>query len=76
MAKAQAVSYVRVSGKGQADGDGPERQRLAIDRFAKSSGLVLLEEFLEKNWNDIGAIAPELPDNISPFIGSLEVSRP
>ena len=31
---------------------------------------------LEKNWNDIGAIAPELPDNISPFIGSLEVSRP
>ncbi|THH10640.1 hypothetical protein EW146_g8311 [Bondarzewia mesenterica] len=31
---------------------------------------------LEKNWNDIGAVAPELPDNISPFIGSLEVSAP
>ena len=29
---------------------------------------------LTKNWNDIGAVAPELPDNISPFIGSLEVS--
>jgi len=45
MAKHQAVSYLRVSGKGQADGDGPERQRVAIARFAKASGLDLLEEF-------------------------------
>ncbi|KAL4242799.1 alpha-L-rhamnosidase [Abortiporus biennis] len=28
---------------------------------------------LTKNWNDLGAIAPELPDTISPFIGSLEL---
>jgi DNA invertase Pin-like site-specific DNA recombinase len=41
----QAVSYVRVSGKGQADGDGPERQRQSIARFAKSAGIVVLEEF-------------------------------
>lgn len=47
--KKQAVSYVRVSGKGQAEGDGPDRQRAAITRFAKSSGLALLEEF-----SDIG----------------------
>ena len=33
-----------------------------------------ISEGLTKNWNDIGAVAPELPDNISPFIGSLEVS--
>jgi len=45
MAKNQAVSYVRVSGKGQADGDGPERQRQAIARFAKASGVTVLEEF-------------------------------
>lgn len=45
MAKDQAVSYVRVSGKGQVDGDGPERQRQAIARFAKTSGVTLLEEF-------------------------------
>ena len=45
MAKNQAVSYLRVSGKGQADGDGPERQRQAIARYAKSAGLTLLEEF-------------------------------
>ena len=34
-----------------------------------------ISEGLTKSWNDIGAIAPELPDTISPFIGSLEVSR-
>ena len=45
MANNQAVSYVRVSGKGQADGDGPERQRQAIARCAKSAGLTLLGEF-------------------------------
>src|SRR6188474_1169481 len=45
MAKDQAVSYIRVSGKAQADGDGPERQRQAIRRFAKASNLALTEEF-------------------------------
>ncbi|VDB84465.1 unnamed protein product [Peniophora sp. CBMAI 1063] len=28
---------------------------------------------LEKNWNEYGAVAPELPDTISPFIGGLEL---
>lgn len=28
---------------------------------------------LTKNWNELGAVAPELPDTISPFISSLEV---
>ena len=45
----KAVSYLRVSGKGQADGDGPERQRLAIARFAKAAGYSLVEEY-----SDIG----------------------
>lgn len=45
MATAQAVSYVRVSGKGQADGDGPERQRQAISRFAGASKLTVVEEY-------------------------------
>jgi DNA invertase Pin-like site-specific DNA recombinase len=47
MAKGQAVSYVRVSGKGQADGDGPTRQRAAITRFAKAAGLTIVEEFFD-----------------------------
>jgi DNA invertase Pin-like site-specific DNA recombinase len=45
MASVKAVSYLRVSGKGQVDGDGPERQRQAIARFAKGAGLTILEEF-------------------------------
>ncbi|KAF8209055.1 glycoside hydrolase family 78 protein [Mycena galopus ATCC 62051] len=28
---------------------------------------------LELNWNELGAIAPELPDTISPFIGGFEL---
>ena len=58
MAKQEAVSYVRVSGRSQVDGDGPERQRHAIGRFAKSSGLALREEF-----SDLGVSgAKELSD--------------
>jgi DNA invertase Pin-like site-specific DNA recombinase len=44
MAVEHAVSYVRVSGKGQADGDGPERQRQAIARFAHGYRLQIVEE--------------------------------
>jgi len=32
-----------------------------------------VSEGLTANWNALGAIAPELPDTISPFIGSLEL---
>ncbi|KAJ7092292.1 Six-hairpin glycosidase [Mycena belliarum] len=28
---------------------------------------------LEKNWNELGAVAPELPDTISPFISGFEL---
>lgn len=45
MATGQAVTYLRVSGKGQADGDGPERQRQAIARFANASKLSIVEEY-------------------------------
>jgi len=34
-----AYGYSRVSGKGQVDGDGPERQREAITRFCEATGL-------------------------------------
>lgn len=53
-----AVSYLRVSGKGQVDGDGPERQRQAIARYAKSAGISMLQEF-----SDLGVSgARELAD--------------
>ena len=58
MANVKAVSYIRVSGKGQVDGDGPERQRRAVVRFAKTAGLAVLEEF-----SDLGVSgATELGD--------------
>lgn len=48
MSKARvAVSYVRVSGLGQRDGDGPERQRQAITRTAKRQRLDLVREFTD-----------------------------
>lgn len=44
----QVLSYIRVSSKGQLDGDGPERQRTVIQQFAKTHQLVIVEEFFEK----------------------------
>lgn len=38
-----AFGYVRVSGKGQIDGDGPERQSDAIKAFCQQFGVKLLE---------------------------------
>lgn len=45
---AKAVSYLRVSGKGQIDGDGFPRQREAITRYAKAAGLVLVDEYRDE----------------------------
>ena len=46
-AKSSAVGYLRVSGKGQADGDGLRRQRDAIRRFAAANGFTVIEEFVD-----------------------------
>src|SRR5262245_25927571 len=48
MKQQKAVSYLRVSGKGQVDGDGFDRQREAVQRYAKAAGLELLEEFRDE----------------------------
>lgn len=32
-----------------------------------------VSEGLTQNWNDLGAVSPELPDTIAPFVGSFEV---
>jgi DNA invertase Pin-like site-specific DNA recombinase len=46
--KIKAVSYLRVSGKGQVEGDGFERQRTAIARFCKAAKYELVEEFRDE----------------------------
>jgi DNA invertase Pin-like site-specific DNA recombinase len=43
-----AVSYLRVSGKGQLEGDGFDRQREAVARFAKANGYSIVDEFLDE----------------------------
>lgn len=44
----RVVSYIRVSSKGQLDGDGPERQRAAIRTFTSQQGLSHTQEFFEQ----------------------------
>jgi DNA invertase Pin-like site-specific DNA recombinase len=46
--KAKTVSYLRVSGKGQIEGDGFPRQREAIARFAKRNGYELIDEYRDE----------------------------
>lgn len=43
--KTKALSYVRVSGKGQIDGDGFPRQQEAIARYAKINRIEIVQEF-------------------------------
>jgi len=43
----KAFSYLRVSGKGQIDGDGFDRQRDAIAKRCKSAGIEVVREFVE-----------------------------
>jgi len=43
----RAVSYLRVSGKGQVGGDGFPRQRRAVASFAKRTGLDVIDEFTD-----------------------------
>lgn len=44
----QAYAYIRVSGKGQVDGDGFDRQRQAIEACAVASGLEVVQYFQEE----------------------------
>lgn len=38
-----------------------------------SSQVQNISEGLTKNWNELGPVAPELPDTIAPFIAGFEV---
>lgn len=44
----KALSYLRVSGKGQVQGDGFPRQREAITRYAKANGITVADEFRDE----------------------------
>lgn len=66
---APAFAYLRVSGKGQLDGDGFDRQREAIDRYARAQGLTVAETFAEEGVS--GTLeAPDRPA-LSEMLGRL-----
>lgn len=44
----EAFAYLRVSGKGQLDGDGFTRQGQAIEQYAKVNGITIVETFQEE----------------------------
>jgi len=44
----KAFSYLRVSGKGQVNGDGFPRQRAAIKAYAKANGFNMFREFADE----------------------------
>ena len=43
----KAYAYIRVSGKSQLDGDGPERQRIATQHYARQNGMRIVHEYVE-----------------------------
>jgi DNA invertase Pin-like site-specific DNA recombinase len=47
-APARAVSYLRVSGKGQVGGDGFPRQRAGVAAFAAAKGIEVVDEFRDE----------------------------
>src|ERR1035437_10709291 len=46
--KTKAFSYLRVSGKGQIDGDGFKRQQDRISKYAKANRLEVVQEFRDE----------------------------
>lgn len=46
--KTKAFGYLRVSGKSQVDGDGFERQRIAIEKWAAANGVEIVRYFTEE----------------------------
>ena len=48
MAVTKAYAYLRVAGKGQVDGDGFDRQLLAVRQYAEANGIKIVRVFREK----------------------------
>ena len=61
--KKMAYAYLRVSGRGQIDGDGFERQLIAIKQYAAANGIKIVKVFREEgvsgttDWDDREAFA-------------------
>ena len=69
MEKKPALSYLRVSGIGQVDGDGLERQRLAVATYAKRNKLCIVAEFHEDGISGTAALSDR--PSLSALFGRL-----
>lgn len=68
----KAFSYLRVSGKGQVDGDGFDRQRDKIAKWAKANRAHVVREFVEEGISGTSELAdrPALSDLFSAILGN------
>ena len=53
-----AVSYLRVSGKGQIEGDGFPRQRAAIEAYAKANNIDIVAECRDEGLGTLAGSGP------------------
>lgn len=53
----KALSYIRVSSQGQREGDGPERQREAIARYAAANGIIIEHEYADLGISGVKELA-------------------
>lgn len=70
------VSYIRVSSKGQIDGDGPERQRESIARFCTAHKLNLIYEAFESVSGTTDAMEREAFSEMIELIDIRKCSTP
>jgi DNA invertase Pin-like site-specific DNA recombinase len=63
--KTPALAYLRVSSRGQVDGDGLPRQREAIRRYADAHGLDLIGEYADEGVSGAEPDRPALSDMLA-----------
>ena len=68
--KNQAVSYLRVSGLGQVEGDGFDRQRESVEKYAARQGLTIVQEFRDEGVSGTNELADR--PGLSALVDRLE----
>lgn len=67
------IGYIRVSSKGQMEGDGPARQSDAIEKFCAAHKLTRLESFIEEGVS--GTVEGMDRDAFSNMVALIEASK-
>jgi DNA invertase Pin-like site-specific DNA recombinase len=70
--KIQAVTYLRVSGESQVEGDGLIRQRAACEAYARKHGIEIVDEFRDEGVS--GCREPQYRPGLQALIGRLAMN--